>query len=128
MNTNELIAELGIETLTPEQQQRVLDELNMRVGEAMLEGLSSEQIGEYEAIINGDEAIISAWLDAHDPEYADTIAYQQLSEGDGDDAEKVPANKVYASMAWVEKNHPNLNETVASIKATMKTNLEQYKQ
>lgn len=125
MNSDELIAELGIENKSPEEQQRILDELNMLVGEAMLGHLSEEQVTEYEAIINGDQEVITNWLTANDPHYQDTIAYQQLAEGYEDDPDKVPADKVYASMAWIEKNNPNLNETVSMIKATLKANLTQ---
>ena len=125
MNNDELITELGIEDYSPEEQQRILDELNMLVGEAMLSHLSEEQVNEYEEIINGNQEVISHWLDENDPQYADSIAYQQLAEGYEDDPNKVPADKVYASMAWIEKNNPNLNETVAMIKETLKANLNQ---
>lgn len=127
MNSDELITELGIENYSPEEQQRILDELNMLVGEAMLSHLSGEQVNEYEEIINGNQEVISHWLDENDPDYADTIAYQQLSEGYDVDPDKVPADKVYASMAWIEKNNPNLNETVSMIKETLKANLAQEK-
>lgn len=127
MNTDELIVELGIQDYSPEEQQRVLDELNMLVGEAMLSHLAEEQVSEYEAIINGDQAVIDAWLAENDPQYAESMTYQQLAEGVEDDPDHVPADKVYASMAWIEKNNPNLNETVAMIKATLKANIAQDK-
>jgi len=124
---DDLITELGIENYSEEEQQRVIDELNMLVGEAMLSHLSEEQISEYEAIINGDQAVITRWLTENDPKYEDSIAYQQLAEGFEDDPDKVPADKVYASMAWIEKNNPNLNDTVSMIKSTLKANLDQRK-
>jgi len=127
MNTEDLIVELGIERLTSAQQQSVIDELNMRVGEAVLGGLSAEQVKEYEAIINGHQEVISAWLKANDPGYADTVAYQQLAQGFEDDPDKVPADKVYTSMAWIEKNNPNLSQTIAGIKADLKASLAQYR-
>lgn len=126
MNTDELIVELGIENLTTQEQQRVLDELNMRVGEAMLAGLSEDQINEYEAIINGHQDVINSWLETNDPGYADTIAYQQLAEGiDQADPQTVHADKAYASMAWVEKNNPHLGQTVVRIKDELKATLGQ---
>lgn len=127
MNSEELIVELGIEDYSPERQQRVLDELNMLVGEAMLGHLSEKQVTEYESIINGDQEVITAWLTENDPDYQDSVAYQQLAEGYEDDPDKVPADKVYASMAWIEKNNPNLSETVSMIKAKLKANLDHDK-
>ena len=125
---DQLITELGIEMLTAEEQQHAIDELNMRVGEAIIGGLSEEQVNEYEAIINGNQEVITSWLQTNDPSYADTIAYQQLAEGFEDDPERVPADKVYASMAWVEKNNPSFGETVARIKQELKDSLNQSTQ
>jgi len=123
---DDIISELGIETLEPAKQQRIIDELNMRVGEAVLGHLTEDQVREYEAIINGDQAVITSWLQANDPGYADTIAYQQLAEGYETDPDKVPADKVYASMAWIEKNNPNLGKVVAEIKEDIKKNLDKF--
>jgi len=123
---DDIISELGIEALEPAKQQRIIDELNMRVGEAVLGHLSEEQVREYEAIINGDQEVITSWLQANDPGYADTIAYQQLAEGYETDPDKVPADKVYASMAWIEKNNPNLGKVVAEIKEDIKKNLDKF--
>ena len=125
MNNEDIITELGIGHLTPAQQQRVIDELDMRVGEAAVQGLSSEQLHEYEAIINGHQEVISNWLEENDPHYTDTVIYQQLAQGFESDPEKVPADKVYASMAWVEKNSPNLGQAVAAIKDDIKSKLVQ---
>jgi len=123
---DELITELGLGALTPEQQQRIIDELNMRVGEAIIGDLDEAQVAEYEAIINGEQEVITNWLQANEPDYVNTIAYQQLSEGFDEDPDKVPADKVYASMAWIEKNNPNLGQIVAQIKAELKENYQQY--
>lgn len=128
MNTDDLIEELGLSKLTKQHQQRVLDELDMRVGEAMLSTLKADQIHEYEAIINGHQEVITTWLAENDPHYADTVAYQQLAQGFEDDPEKVPADKVYASMAWIEKNNPNLSQMVDTIKADIKAHVSDYKQ
>ena len=119
----DLITELGLEHLTPAQQESVIEELNMRVGQALVADLSEAQISEYEQIINGEQDVITNWLTANDPGYADTIAYQQLDQDDDEDPEKVPADKVYASMAWVEKNNPNFAEVVATIKADLKAKI-----
>lgn len=116
----DLITELGLEHLTTDQQQDIIDELSVRIGQELLGQLTQTQIDEYEAIINGEQPVIDAWLAANDPEYKETVAYQELSVGYDEDPEKVPADKVYASMAWVEKNSPQLAETVATIKADIK--------
>jgi len=123
MTNEELIKELGIEALDEQTQQRALDELSLQVGEALMGDLSQEQVAEYEAIINGEQSVITAWLEANEPRYKETVAYVQLAEGFDDDADKVPADKMYASMAWLKKNNPDLDEKVAQIKAKLKAEL-----
>lgn len=120
MNAEELIKELGIESLDEAQQQRALDELSLQVGQALMANMSEAQIAEYEAIIDGHQETITNWLNANDPQYKGSIAYQQLAEGFEEDEDKVPADKMYASMAWLKKNNPNLDQAVADIKAKLK--------
>lgn len=119
----ELIAELGLQNLTPEHQQNVLNELRMQIGEALAAGVSQAQLNEYRAIIDGDQAVIDAWLEANYPNYKDEPAYQALAEGSDD----VPADKMFAALAWVETNSHGLPETVARIKSEIAANLDAYK-
>lgn len=127
MTDEDLIIELGLEGLDEGVQQRAINDLNMQVGEAAIAGLSDEEIDEYEQITNGNQEVIDRWLQENTPNYKETIAYQQLSEGYDEDPEKVPADKVFASMAWIEKKNPDLAEKIAAIKANIKANLDRYK-
>jgi len=124
---DQLITELEIQNLTPEEQQNVLNGLRLEIGEALVEGFTEAQLVEYQAIIDDDHEVINAWLVANVPDYKSTIAYQQLAEGYDLDPEKVSPDKVYAYMAWVEKNSPELAETVARVKAKIKENIDSYK-
>ena len=120
MDLQDVIVELGLEHLTSEQQENVLEELNRRVGEKLFSQLSEEQAREYEAILNGDQAVIDAWLQANAPNYKESEAYKEFSIGFEEDPDKVPADKVFASMAWVQINSPNIDATVDEIKAQLK--------
>ena len=123
----QLIAELEIQNLTPEEQQNVLNGLRMEIGEALVSGFDDAQLAEYQAIIDDDTEVINKWLAQNVPDYKSTVAYQQLAEGYDLDPDKVSPDKVYAYMAWVEKNSPELAETVARIKAEIKANIDSYK-
>ena len=120
MSNEELVKELGIESLSEQEQQRALDELSLQVGQALMGGMGEDQVAEYEAIINGNQDVITSWLETNDPRYKESIAYVQLAEGFDDDPDKVPADKMYASVAWLKKNNPDLDEKVAAIKAKLK--------
>jgi len=124
---DQLIAELEIQHLAPEQQQRVLENLRLQIGEALVKDFDDAQLAEYQAIIDDDTETINKWLADNAPDYKASIAYQQLSEGYDGQPESVSPDKVYAYMAWVEKNSPGLAETVAQVKAEVKDNIDSYK-
>ena len=123
----ELIQELGIENLTPQEQQNVIDELNMQVGEALAEKLTTEQLEEYQQIIDGNQEVITSWLASNAPDYLETEAYKEIEKGVAGDPEHVPADKIYAYLAWVDVNNPDLEKTVVEIKAHIKANIDSYK-
>jgi len=127
MTNEDLIQELGIEAFTPEEQTNIIDKFQIEIGEALSEGLSEQQLAEYQSIIDGDQEVIDTWLAANAPDYKDTIAYKEFAIGFEEDPDQVPADKVFASMAWVQQHSPNLNDTIESIKRTFKANPAEYK-
>lgn len=127
MTDEDIIAELGVQDLDADTQHRIVNDYSMQVGAAVLEGLTDEEIEEYEQIIDGNQEVIDHWLDANVPDFKDAIAYQELAAGFDEDPEKVAADKVFASMAWIEKKNPNLSEKVAAVKDKIKANLDLYK-
>lgn len=124
---DDLVKELGLEGLTVEQRGNVLDEYRMQVGEALATDLSEEKLREFEEIINGNQSVVDAWLSSNVPDYTTHVAYQELQVGYDDDPEKVPADKAFASMAWIEVNSPRFRETSERIKQEIKANIDQYK-
>jgi len=123
----QLIAELEIQSFTTEEQQHVLDGLRLKIGEALAADYSDDQLDEYQSIIDNDTEVIQRWLTQNTPDYKSTVAYQQLAEGNDQDPDWVSPDKVYAYMAWVEKNSPGLAETVTRIKAEVKADVNSYK-
>lgn len=123
----QIVQELGVEDFDQERQQEIIDAYRMEVGGILAGDLSEEKLEEFEAIINGEQSVIDAWLQENAPDYQSTEAFQKLSEGYDEDPEKVPADKVYASMAWVQKNSPDFAEKVEAVKQRFKSDIEQYK-
>lgn len=123
----ELIQELEIEHLTPEEQRHVIDEVHMQIGEALAEKLSPAQLEEFQQIIDGNEKVITAWLAENIPDYQETDAFKQIDMGTGEGPDHVPADKIYAYLAWVELNNPGYEEAVAKIKVHIKANIDSYK-
>lgn len=120
-DTEDIIRQLGIESLPPDEQDKILDELDDRTGEAISQTLSDRQLTEYQAIIDGNQTVIDAWLDQNFPDYKDSSIYKEVQAGFSTDPAKVPGDKVVASIAWVQKNVPNVQEIIKSV-------LEKYKE
>ncbi|MFZ1302046.1 MAG: DUF5663 domain-containing protein [Candidatus Microsaccharimonas sp.] len=120
----QLIEQLGIGNLSEPQQEEILEHLNLRIGEAMSEGLTEQQITEYEAIINDDKAVIEAWLSQNAPNYKDSGVYQELAAGYDEDPEHINPEKVFASIAWTQVNSPNAQEVIARVIEDFKKELE----
>lgn len=116
MDDQELIVELGIENLSPAQQAEVIDELTMKIGEALAADLTEKQLEEFQAIIDGDDEVINAWLAENDPDYTTSEVYQELVE----DADDVAPEKMYAYTAWIGVNKPDFQDTVERAKADIK--------
>jgi hypothetical protein len=119
----QFIEKLAVEHFPPEKQSEILDELNFRVGDAMMETLSEQQQSEYEAIINADQAVIDAWLNQNLPDYKNTPLYKEVAEGYDQDPEHIDPAKVVASVGWVEVNVPDIQEITNRIIETYKAEL-----
>ncbi len=110
-----IIEQLGIEAFSKSEQQEMLDEIRLLIGEAVSEGLSHQQLNEYEAIINAHDAVIQPWLEQHAPEYKNTAVYQQLEESAKTDPEHNDPAKIFANLAWIERNVPNRKEITDAV-------------
>ena len=117
----EIVKRLGIEDWSSEKQDEAVDIAFVRIGAAATDDLSEQDYNEYEAIINNDQAVISAWLDANEPEYKNSPVYQAFEEGYEEDPEKNDPAKLFASFAWIQQHVPNKDALIDEA-------LEKYKQ
>ena len=110
-----ILLELNAVGLTDEEQQDILDNVGVRLGEALHTTLSDTQWAEYKAIVDANQEVISAWLAKYMPDYKNSDLYEQLAVEFDDDPEKIQPEKVVASVGWVEKNVPNVDEIIAKV-------------
>ena len=73
------LQQLGLGSMPQEQKQAFLqhlyEELELRVGTRLSEGMSDEQLGEFEKLIDAqDDAGALRWLEAHRPNYKDVVS------------------------------------------------------
>lgn len=95
----------------PEDQKAFLDhfreQLELRVGTRLSEGLSDAQLEEFESFIDRKDDRVNAWLASNVPQYEEDQVYQQLKAGA---PEQIPQNVVlaeYASLKWLGLNRPD---------------------
>src|SRR5688572_114134 len=76
---DDFLQSLGLGGLPDDQKQaflqHVYDELELRVGTRLSEGMSDQQLSEFEKLIDSnDEKGALAWLESNRPNYKDVVA------------------------------------------------------
>ena len=114
---------IGVKDMPEAEMQAFLEhlqeELEVRVGERMSEGLSEAQIEEFEKIIDGDEGVINTVLAAagdyrNDERYKKLVEVSGLAEGSAEVAGE------YASVLWLQKNRPDYQDIVKRVSEELK--------
>lgn len=115
---DDFLRELGLDQLPDDQKQafkeHIYSELELRVGVRLSEGLSEQQLSEFESFVDRDEPKVRAWVAANTPEYLNDPVFTQLRNennqlGEGDLLAE------YASLKWLAMNRPNYRDVVAQV-------------
>lgn len=117
----QIITQIGIADLPEERQRSIIDEVQVQIGELVSEQLTEQQLNEYQAIIDDDKDVIDAWLDENVPDYKNAAAYQAFEEDYHEDPEHNNPAKLFASLAWLQLNVPN-------VESLMQQGIDAYKQ
>lgn len=117
------LEELGLGSLPEEQKkaflQHVYSQLELRVGTRLSEGLSSEQLAEFESFIDRDMEKVHAWIAANASGYQTDPTYIQMRDSaQGADENAVLAE--YASLKWLNLNRPDYREVVKQVLGELK--------
>lgn len=116
--------ELGLQDMPAEQKdaflKHIYDELELRVGTKLSEGLSEEQLSEFEKIIDRDQATIQEWIRQHSPDYVNDPMFVRLQEATKLDAGNPGLLAEYAATKWLEVNRPDYRDVVASVLEQLK--------
>lgn len=120
----DFLKEVGLNSLPLTQKQAFLNhvqnELEMRVGERMTEGITVDQLREFEGIMEGDEEILTRALEKIGKSYQEDemmqrlLKQQDLTEPNGEVLSK------YLSVKWVQENRPDYKEIVKEVTEELK--------
>lgn len=116
--------DLGLGSLPEEQKkaflQHVYDELELKVGTKLSEGLDEMQLQEFEAFVDRDEEKVRSWFEKNLPEYAARPDFQQLKTSAPADVDEVTLLSEYGSLKWLEMNRPDYRQVVSAELEKMK--------
>lgn len=116
---DKFLADIGLNELPEEQKkaflQHIYDELELRVGTKLSDGMSDDQLEEFEAIIDRKDDVIRAWLSEHEPDYYNDEAFSRIQEATGLDVNDAGLRAEYTATKWLEVNRPDYRDVVASV-------------
>lgn len=112
------LTDVGLANLPEDQKQAFLQhiyqELELRVGTKLSEGLSEQQMGEFEAFVDQDEQKVRDWFLANMPDYASRQDFVQLSQSAPEGTPELAVLCEYGSLKWLELNRPDYRDVVAA--------------
>jgi hypothetical protein len=122
----QFLKDIGLDEMPDEQKkpflEHIYEELELRVGTRLSEGLSNDQLDEFESFVEGDADKTRAWLARYEPNYLEQPTYLGLKQK-APDVEDARLASEYASLRWLEINRPNYRDVVASVLDELKTEL-----
>lgn len=108
---------LGLGDMPDDQKQAFLqhiyEELELRVGTRLSEGLNDDQLTEFEAFMNGDEEMIRSWLNANVSGYEQSDDFAVFRKNVPPETPVLAVLAEYASLKWLEVNRPDYKDVVA---------------
>lgn len=116
---DKFLEEIGLNELPEEQKkpflQHIYDELELRVGTKLSDGMSNEQLAEFESIIDRKNNVIVAWLTKYVPDYHNDAGFAQLQKSTGLDVNDPNLRAEYAATKWLEVNRPDYRDVVSQV-------------
>jgi hypothetical protein len=95
--------------------QHIYDELELRVGTRLSDGMSDAQLEEFESIIDHKDEVVVAWLTVNAPDYYNDESFQRIQTATGLDVNDPSLRAEYTATKWLEINRPDYRDVVASV-------------
>ncbi len=116
---DKFLADIGLNDLPDDQKQAFLqhiyEELELRVGTRLSDGLSEQQLEQFEKIIDRDQPTIDAWIAQHAPDYLSDEVFARMQESAKLEATDPNLKAEYVATKWLEVNRPDYRQVVAQV-------------
>jgi hypothetical protein len=114
---DQFLADIGLADMPEEQKkpflQHIYDELELRVGTRLSDGMSDTQLEEFESIIDHKDDVITSWLATNAPSYQTDEAFGRMQQVTKLAADDRNLRDEYAATKWLEVNRPDYRDVVA---------------
>lgn len=124
---DQFLADIGLNTLPDEQKQAFLqhiyEELELRVGTRLSDGLSDQQLEEFEKIIDRDQATIDGWLAGHVQNYTTDEVFTRMQQALKLDPADPNLKAEYVATKWLEVNRPDYRDVVKAVLDELKAEI-----
>ena len=124
---DKFLADIGLNDMPDDQKQAFLqhiyEELELRVGTRLSDGLSDQQLEEFEKIIDRDQATIDAWLAAHVQDYTSDQVFQRMQQALNLDPADPNLRSEYVATKWLEVNRPDYRDVVKAVLDELKNEI-----
>lgn len=124
---DKFLQDVGLGELPEDQKKAFLDhfreQLELRVGTKLSDGLSDAQLEEFESFIDRNEEKVNAWVQANVPDYQNDQIYQQLKAGAPENIPPLVVLAEYASLKWLGLNRPDYRQVVAQTMDELKAEI-----
>lgn len=124
---DKFLADIGLNDLPEEQKkaflQHIYEELELRVGTRLSDGLSDQQLEEFEKIIDRDQATIDSWLAAHVQDYTNDEVFRRMQQALNRDPADPVLKAEYVATKWLEVNRPDYRDVVKAVLDELKTEI-----
>lgn len=114
---DKFLEDIGLGGLPEDQKKPFLqltyDRLEYQVGIRLSEGMSDDQLEEFESIIDRKPDVITNWLAVNAPAYQEDQVFVKLQQASGLAAGDEGLRAEYAATKWLEVNRPDYRDVVA---------------
>ena len=114
---DKFLEDIGLGSLPEDQKKPFLqltyDRLEYQVGIRLSEGMSDDQLEEFESIIDRKPEVITNWLAVNAPAYQEDQVFVKLQQASGLAAGDEGLRAEYAATKWLEVNRPDYRDVVA---------------
>jgi len=128
---DQFLIDVGLGELAEEQKkpflEYVYDQLEYKVGIRLSEGMTDDQLAEFEAIIDHKEDVVLTWLSQHAPDYQNEEVFQRLVQASGRLATDPTLRDEFAATKWLEVNRPDYRQVVAETLEVLKKEISANK-